>query len=159
MKKFTLYNLLNSSSVKDFDLLEKLKIYVISSSELWDRLTAEVEEYYIHDIPYHLLRKRVYKAYYSENAIEVFKWKVVIKLFNVDMYNFKNGSVVLYKNSDNSGEVIIYKNKKVFLRKYYLDFDKAYNVFRIVTEWIEREIKDTINATLLEIKIEFIEGD
>ena len=159
MKKFTLYNLLNSSSVKDFDLLEKLKIYVISSSELWDRLTAEVEEYYIHDIPYHLLRKRVYKAYYSENAIEVFKWKVVIKLFNVDMYNFKNGSVVLYKNSDNSGEVVIYKNKKVFLRKYYLDFDKAYNVFRIVTEWIEREIKDTINATLLEIKIEFIEGD
>ena len=159
MKKFTLYNLLNSNSVKDFDLLNKLKIYVISSPELWDRLTAEVEEYYIHDIPYHLLRKRVYKAYYSENAIEVFKWKVVIKLFNVDMYNFKNGSVVLYKNSDNSGEVIIYKNKKVFLRKYYLDFDKAYNVFRIVTEWIEREIKDTINATLLEIKIEFIEGD
>ena len=73
MKKFTLYNLLNSSSVKDFDLLAKLKIYVISSSELWDRLTADVEEYYIHDIPYHLLRKKVYKAYYSENAIEVFK--------------------------------------------------------------------------------------
>jgi hypothetical protein len=73
MKKFTLYNLLNSSSVKDFNLLEKLKIYVISSPELWDRLTADVEEYYIHDIPYHLLRKKVYKAYYSENAIEVFK--------------------------------------------------------------------------------------
>ena len=73
MKKFTLYNLLNSSSVKGFNLLEKLKIYVISSPELWDRLTADVEEYYIHDIPYHLLRKRVYKAYYSENAIEVFK--------------------------------------------------------------------------------------
>ncbi len=73
MKKFTLYDLLNSSSVKDFNLLEKLKIYVISSPELWDRLTADVEEYYIHDIPYHLLRKKVYKAYYSENAIEVFK--------------------------------------------------------------------------------------
>lgn len=83
----------------------------------------------------------------------------VIKLFNVDMYNFKNGSVVLYKNFDNSGEVIIYKNKKVFLRKYYLDFDKAYNVFHIVTEWLEREIKDTIEATLVEIKIEFIEED
>ena len=159
MKKFTLYNLLNSSSVKDFDLLNKLKIYVISSSELWDRLTADVEEYYIHDIPYHLLRKKVYKAYYSENAIEVFKWKVMIKLFNVDMYHFKNGSVVLYKNFDNSGEVIIYKNKKIFLRKYYIDFDKAYNVFHIVTEWLEREIKDTIEATLVEIKIEFIEED
>lgn len=80
-------------------------------------------------------------------------------MFNVDMYNFKNGSVVLYKNFDNSGEVIIYKNKKVFLRKYYIDFDKAYNVFHIVTEWLEREIKDTIEATLLEIKIEFIEED
>ena len=84
---------------------------------------------------------------------------MVIKLFNVDMYNFKNGSVVLYKNFDNSGEVIIYKNKKVFLRKYYIDFDKAYNVFHIVTEWLEREIKDTIEATLVEIKIEFIEED
>ena len=73
MKKFTLYNLLNSSSVKDFNLLEKLKIYVISSPELWDRLTADVEEYFISDVPLHLLRKRVYKAYYSENAIEVFK--------------------------------------------------------------------------------------
>ena len=80
-------------------------------------------------------------------------------MFNVDMYNFKNGSVVLYKNFDNSGEVIIYKNKKVFLRKYYIDFDKAYNVFHIVTEWLEREIKDTIEATLVEIKIEFIEED
>jgi len=73
------------------------------------------------------------------------------------MYNFKNGSVVLYKNFDNSGEVIIYKNKKVFLRKYYIDFDKAYNVFRIVAEWIERDIKDTIKATLLAIKKEFNE--
>ena len=73
MKKFTLYNLLNSREVENFDLLEKLKIYVISSPELWDRLTADVEEYYIHDMPFHLLRKKVYKAYYSENAIEVFK--------------------------------------------------------------------------------------
>ncbi len=157
MKQFTLYDLLNSYNVKDFDLLSKLKIYVISSSELWDRLTADVEEYYIHDIPYHLLRKRVYKAYYSENAIEVFKWKVEIKLFNVDMYNFKNGSVVLYKNLNNSGEVIIYKNKKVFFRKYYIDFDNAYNVFLAVTEWLERDIKDTIKASLLAIKKEFNE--
>ena len=72
-RRILLYNLLNSREVENFDLLEKLKIYVISSSELWDRLTADVEEYYIHDIPFHLLRKKVYKAYYSENAIEVFK--------------------------------------------------------------------------------------
>ena len=157
MKKFTLYNLLNSSNVKDFNLLEKLKIYVISSPELWDRLTADVEEYYIHDIPYHLLRKKVYKAYYSENAIEVFKWKVVIKLYKVDKYNFKNGSVILYKNFNNSGEVIIYKHKKIFWKKYYIDFDNAYNVYLAVTEWIERDIKDTIKATLLEIKKEFNE--
>ena len=157
MKKFTLYNLLNSSSVKDFNLLEKLKIYVISSPELWDRLTADVEEYYIHDIPYHLLRKKVYKAYYSENAIEVFKWKVVIKLYKVDKYNFKNGSVILYKNFNNSGEVIIYRKKKIFFKRYYIDFDNAYNVFLAVTQWIERDIKDTIKATLLEIKKEFNE--
>lgn len=80
-------------------------------------------------------------------------------MYKVDKYNFKNGSVILYKNFNNSGEVIIYKNKKVFLRKYYIDFDKAYNVFRIVTEWLEREIKDTIETTLIEIKIEFIEED
>lgn len=73
MKKFTLYNLLNSKELLNFDLLEKLKIYVISSSSLWDRLTADCEEYYISDVPLHLLRKEVYKAYYSENSIEVFK--------------------------------------------------------------------------------------
>lgn len=73
MKKFTLYNLLNSSNVKNFDLLKKLKIYVISSPDLWDRLTADMEEYFVSDVPLHLLRKKVYKAYYSENAIEVFK--------------------------------------------------------------------------------------
>ena len=81
----------------------------------------------------------------------------VIKLFNVDMYNFKNGCVVLYKNLNNSGEVIIYKNNKVFFRRYYIDFDNAYNVFLAVTEWIERDIKDTIKATLLAIKKEFNE--
>ena len=73
MKNFTLYDLLNSSEVKKFDLLEKLKIYVILSSDLLDRMTADVEEYFVSDVPFHLLRKRVYKAYYSENAIEVFK--------------------------------------------------------------------------------------
>ena len=78
-------------------------------------------------------------------------------MFNVDMYNFKNGSVVLYKNLNNSGEVIIYKNNKVFLRKYYIDFDNAYNVFLAVSEWLERDIKDTIKASLLAIKKEFNE--
>lgn len=73
MKKFTLFNLLNSKEVENFDLLEKLKIYIISSSSLWDRLTADCEEYFIGDMPLHLLKKEVYKAYYSENAIEVFK--------------------------------------------------------------------------------------
>ena len=73
MKNFTLYDLLNSSEVKKFDLLEKLKIYVILSSDLLDRMTADVEEYFVSDVPFHLLRKRVYRAYYSENAIEVFK--------------------------------------------------------------------------------------
>ena len=73
MKNFTLYDLLNSSEVKKFDLLEKLKIYVILSSDLLDRMTADVEEYFVSDVPFHLLRKIVYKAYYSENAIEVFK--------------------------------------------------------------------------------------
>lgn len=72
-KKFTLYDLLNSNAITKFDLLEKIKIYSISSPSLMDRLTADVEEYFFHDIPYHLLRKRVYKVYSFENAIEVFK--------------------------------------------------------------------------------------
>lgn len=78
MKKITfdctLYDLLNSSDVENFDLLKKLKIYVISSPALWDRLTADCEEYFVSDVPLHLLRKTVYKAYYRDNAIEVFKW-------------------------------------------------------------------------------------
>ena len=74
MKNFTLYDLLNSSDVKNFDLLEKLKIYVILSPDLLDRLNADVEEYFVSDVPFHLLRKRLHKAYYAENAIEVFKY-------------------------------------------------------------------------------------
>ena len=73
MKNSTLFDLLNSSEVKKFDLLEKLKIYVISSADLLDRMTADVEEYFVSDVPFHLLRKRLHKAYYAENAIEVFK--------------------------------------------------------------------------------------
>ena len=78
-------------------------------------------------------------------------------MYKVDKYNFKNGSVILYKNFNNSGEVIIYKNKKIFFKQYYIDFDNAYNVFLAVTQWLERDIKDTIKATLLAIKKEFNE--
>ena len=73
MEKFTLYDLLNSKGVKEFDLLEKLKVYVISSSSILDRLTADCEEYFISEVPLHLLKKEVFKVYYYENVIEVFK--------------------------------------------------------------------------------------
>ena len=73
MKKFTLNDLLNSSDVENFDLSNKLGIYVISSSSMWDRLIAEREEYFINEVPLHLLEKEVYIVYYSDNAIEVFK--------------------------------------------------------------------------------------
>lgn len=72
-KNFTLYELLSSKEFTKFDLLEKIKIYTISSPSLMDRLTADVEEYFFHDIPFYLLRKKVFKAYPYENAIEVFK--------------------------------------------------------------------------------------
>lgn len=80
-------------------------------------------------------------------------------MFKVEKYNFKNGSVILYKSFNNSGEIIIYKNKKIFFKKYYKDFEKANNVFYIMAEWLERNIKDTIKTTLLEIKKEFREKE
>lgn len=80
-------------------------------------------------------------------------------MFKMEKYNFKSGSIILYKNYNNSGEVIIYKNKKIFLKKYYRDFNKANNVFYIMAEWLEREIKDTIKTTLLDIKKEFKEKE
>lgn len=72
-KNFTLYDLLSIIEASSFNLLEKIKIYTISSPSLMDRLTADVEEYYYHDIPYYLLTKQVFKAYPFENTIEVFK--------------------------------------------------------------------------------------
>lgn len=67
----TLWNLLNSEKVKDFDLAKKLKICTISSTSLVDRLFADVEEYFIDDVPRRLLKKEVFKVNYFENLIEV----------------------------------------------------------------------------------------
>ena len=70
----TLYELLNNfDEVIKFDLFKKLKIFIISSISEMDRLTADVEEYFIGDVPLRLLNKKVFKVYHFENAIEVFK--------------------------------------------------------------------------------------
>lgn len=74
-EKFTLWNLLNSEKAKDFDLTKKLKISTISSGSLIDRLFADVEEYFIDDVPRRLLKKGVFKVNYFENLIEVFELK------------------------------------------------------------------------------------
>ena len=71
----TLWKLLNSGEVKNFDLTKKLKICTISSGSLIDRLFADVEEYYIDDVPYRLLKKGVFKVNYFENLIEIFELK------------------------------------------------------------------------------------
>ncbi|HEY8390046.1 MAG TPA: hypothetical protein VIL26_03740 [Clostridia bacterium] len=71
--KMTLWKLLNSSEVKNFDLKKKLKICTISSASMVDRLMADVEEYLIDEIPYRLLGKEVFSVYSFENVIEVFK--------------------------------------------------------------------------------------
>ena len=69
----TLWKLLNSGEVKNFDLIKKLKICTISSASLMDRLNADSEEYFIDDVPLHLLKKEVFTVYYYENAIVVLK--------------------------------------------------------------------------------------
>ena len=56
-EKFTLFNLLNIGRNK-FNQLKKLTICSTSSGSLMDRLNADIEEYYIDDIPYHLLKKK-----------------------------------------------------------------------------------------------------
>ena len=74
MKEITLYELLNNlDDLMKFTLSEKLKIYIITSTSIRDRLTANVEQYYLGDIPLYLLRKKVFKVYHFENAIEVFE--------------------------------------------------------------------------------------
>jgi len=71
----TLWKLLNSSEVKNFDLTKKLKISTIASASLTDRLLADVEEYFIDEIPYRLLKKGVFSVNCFENLIEVFELK------------------------------------------------------------------------------------
>ena len=56
----------------EFNLSKKIKIFIIKSSSRTDRLMAEVEEFYLSEIPYRLLRKKVFKVYHYENAVEVF---------------------------------------------------------------------------------------
>lgn len=79
-------------------------------------------------------------------------------MIKIEKYNFKEGSVILYKNN-NFGEVVIYKNKRIFLKKYYRDFESAKTVFNIVVEWLERTVKDNINMALIEIKNELYEKE
>ncbi len=71
-EKFTLFTLLNIGRNK-FNQLKKLSICSTSSGSLMDRLHADIEEYYIDDIPYYLLRKEVYAVNYYENTIVVLK--------------------------------------------------------------------------------------
>ncbi len=71
-EKFTLFNLLNNER-NNFNLFKKLTICSTSSGSLMDRLHADIEEYYIDDIPYYLLRKEVYAVNYYENTIVVLK--------------------------------------------------------------------------------------
>jgi hypothetical protein len=73
--KMTLWKLLNSSEVENFDLTKKLKISTIASASLADRLMADVEEYFVDDVPYRLLKKEVFTVNYFENLIEVFELK------------------------------------------------------------------------------------
>lgn len=71
-EKFTLFTLLNIGRNK-FNQLKKLTICSTSSGSLMDRLNADIEEYYIDDIPYYLLRKEVFSVNYYENTIVVLK--------------------------------------------------------------------------------------
>lgn len=74
MKEITLFELLeNLDEFIKFKLSEKLKIYVITSPSRMDRLMADLEEYYISEVPLRLLRKKVFKVYHYENVVEVFE--------------------------------------------------------------------------------------
>ena len=73
-ENITLYELLNNfDDVIKFDLLKKLTICSASSASLMDRINADIEEFYISEIPLRLLRKKVIKVYHYENTIVVFK--------------------------------------------------------------------------------------
>ena len=68
----TLFELLYNDERKILLSMKKVKIFCISPCGY-----VYAEEYFIGDIPYHLLRKEVIDADYYENIIEIFvKWKV-----------------------------------------------------------------------------------
>ena len=70
-EKFTLFELL-SNEEREFYLTKTLKIYTILSSYLKDWLIDDNEEYFIDEIPYHLLKKEVISAFYYDNTVEIF---------------------------------------------------------------------------------------
>ena len=71
-EKFTLFKLLNNECNK-FNQLKKLTICSTSSMSLMDRLNADIDEYFIDDIPFNLLKKEVYSVNYYENLVVVLK--------------------------------------------------------------------------------------
>jgi len=71
-EKFTLFKLLNNERNK-FNQLKKLTICSTSSMSLMDRLNADIDEYFIDDIPFNLLKKEVYSVNYYENLVVVLK--------------------------------------------------------------------------------------
>ena len=67
----TLFELLYNDERKIILSNKKIKIFISELGYVY------AEEYFIGDIPYHLLRKEVINADYYENIIEIFvKWKV-----------------------------------------------------------------------------------
>ncbi len=75
-EKFTLWKLLNSINVLNFDSTKKLTICSTSGTSLMDRLNADISEFYIDDIPFNLLKKEVYSVNYYENSVVVLNRKV-----------------------------------------------------------------------------------
>lgn len=71
-EKFTLFKLLNNERNK-FNQLKKLTICSTSSMSLMDRLNADIDEYFVDDIPFNLLKKEVYSVNYYENLVVVLK--------------------------------------------------------------------------------------
>ena len=71
-EKFTLFKLLNNERNK-FNQLKKLTICSSSSMSLMDRLNADIDEYFVDDIPFNLLKKEVYSVNYYENLVVVLK--------------------------------------------------------------------------------------
>jgi len=63
----TLFELLYNDEMKIILSMKKVKIFSVSELGY-----VYAEEYFIGDIPYHLLRKEVIKAVYYENIIEIF---------------------------------------------------------------------------------------